>query len=115
MAKAAMELKSERIDNIRQSLSCLRNYKRRTVVWPATLFVGPYEFKPTLYDISLSGLRLKLDLPLANGADVMVRIKNSSKLEARVAWHAAGFMGLSFKDDAGNVQEILGDIAAGLD
>lgn len=115
MANAATDRKISRIENIRESLSCLRTYKRRTVVWPATLFVGVYEFKATLYDISLSGVRLKLDLPLANGGDVRVRIKDCSKLDARVAWHAAGFLGLSFKEDSETIKDALGELAVGLD
>ena len=72
---------AQRIEKIRDGLNCLRKHKRRTVVMPATLYVGAYEFRSMLYDISLGGVRMKLDLPLARGAEVKIRIKDKSKLD----------------------------------
>lgn len=106
---------AQRIEKIRDGLNCLRKHKRRTVVMPATLYVGAYEFRSMLYDISLGGVRMKLDLPLARGAEVKIRIKDKSKLDGAVVWHATGFLGLKFLDDADQIRGVLGELVAGLD
>jgi len=102
-------------DKIKEGLKCLRSHNRRTVVWPATLFVGTYEFSSTLYDISLGGLRMKLDLPLARGANVRVRIKGRPKMDGTVIWHASGFIGIQFDDDVEGVKKNLGELTVGLE
>lgn len=102
-------------NNIREGLESLRTFKRRTVVWPAVLVVNEFEFKCMLYDISLGGVRLKLDLPLAMGAKVGIKIKNFDVTEALVSWHAESFVGLKFIDDEEYVKKILGDYAQSLE
>ncbi|MCC3861380.1 PilZ domain-containing protein [Pseudemcibacter aquimaris] len=100
--------------NVRDGLVSLRAYKRRTVVWPATLLVNEFEFKCMLYDISLGGVRLKLDLPLAAGAQVSIKIKDFEYVEALVSWHADAFVGLKFIDDVETIAAMLGDYADSL-
>ena len=72
--KKAKETKAANANNVKDGLVSLRSFKRRTVVWPAVLIVNEFEFKCMLYDISLGGVRLKLDLPLATGAKVNIKI-----------------------------------------
>ncbi|MAU40253.1 MAG: hypothetical protein CMF31_01395 [Kordiimonas sp.] len=100
------------MDMVKYVLTSMRQYKRRTVVWSGTLFVGQYSFKTTVYDISLGGARIKMDLPLEVGAHVRLKIRDKTKLAAEVAWHADGFLGVSFDDDADVVQQTLGPIVA---
>lgn len=100
--------------NVRDGLASLRAYKRRTVVWPATMIVNEFEFKCMLYDISLGGVRLKLDLPLAAGATVSIKIKDFEFVEALVSWHAEGFVGLKFINDVDYIAEVFGDYANSL-
>lgn len=101
-------------NNIRDGLESLRTYKRRTVVWPAVLVVNEYEFKCMLYDISLGGVRLKLDLPLATGALVSIKIKDFEYVDALVSWHADAFVGLRFVDDTQSIRRILGEYSQSL-
>ncbi|MFC7049021.1 PilZ domain-containing protein [Emcibacter nanhaiensis] len=115
MSGAVADMDALRVEKIKEGLNCMRMFKRRTVVWPSTLFVGPYEFKSTLYDISLGGVRMKLDLPLARGAYVKVRIKELQKMDAQVVWHSSGFIGFKFVDDPETVRELLGELAVGMD
>ena len=96
-------------NNIRDGLQVMRSHRRRTVVWPAVLLVNEFEFKCTLYDISLGGVRLKLDLPLATGAKVKIRIKDFDFTDALVSWHADDFVGLRFIDDAEHIKSLLGE------
>ncbi len=106
---------SEKISSIKLGLACMRSTKRRTVVWPATLHVADFEFRAMLYDISLGGMRLKLPLPLARGAEARVKIKNKVVLNTRVVWCAGEFIGLKFCDPLEVVSKALGELSAGLD
>jgi len=93
----------------------MRSTKRRTVVWPAILYVADYEFRSTVYDISLGGIRLKMPLPLSGGTEVDVKIKHKVTLRASVVWQAGEFLGLQFRDSVDEVRKALGDLAVGLE
>ncbi|PCI33574.1 MAG: hypothetical protein COB54_04575 [Alphaproteobacteria bacterium] len=114
MTGSSAKKKAEKISSIKQGMQCMRSNKRRTVVWPATLYVGEFEFRSTLYDISLGGLRLKLALPLARGTETTVKIKNQVSLNARVVWCTGEFMGLKFTDPVDVVTKTLGALSKGL-
>jgi len=108
-------INSDKISSIKLGLGSMRSTKRRTVVWPATLYVADFEFKTMLYDISLGGIRLKLPLPLARGAEAKVKVKNKIILNTRVVWCAGEFIGLQFCDSVEVVSKALGDLSVGLD
>ncbi len=114
MSGTSVKKDAKKVSNIRQGLQCMRANKRRTVVWPATLYVGEYEFRSMLYDISLGGLRLKMSLPLACGTETSVKIKNQITLNTRVVWCAGEFMGLKFCDPVDVVRKALGELSVGL-
>ncbi|WP_138379361.1 PilZ domain-containing protein [Luteithermobacter gelatinilyticus] len=99
---------------IRQILSSMRRHNRRTVLLPARLDVGKYNFDCTAYDISLGGIRLKVDLPLEQGAKVYVQLKDKLKRAANVIWSADGFVGLKFCDAPEIIRGELGSLAKGL-
>lgn len=107
--KSRVKAKEINKNSIRDGLEMLRSHKRRTVVWPAVLIVNEYEFKCTLYDISLGGVRLKFDLPLATGAKVKIQIKDFEYTDALVSWHAEGFVGLRFTEDTECIRSLLGE------
>ncbi len=99
---------------VRGGLEKMRTYKRRTVVWPASLIVNEFEFKCMLYDISLGGVRLKLDLPLATGTLVQIKIKDFEYAEALVSWYAEAFVGLRFTGQPAYIKKILGEYSESL-
>ena len=99
---------------VRSILSTMRQHNRRTVILPARLDVGSYNFDCTAYDLSLGGIRLKVDLPLDEGANVCVQVKNKLKRAAKVIWSADGFVGLRFDDSPEVVRSGLGSLATGL-
>lgn len=99
---------------VRSGLEQMRTYKRRTVVWPAVLYVNEFEFKCMLYDISFGGVRLKLDLPLATGTHVQIKIKDLDGADALVSWHADEFVGLKFTGSPEDIEHLLGDYAQNL-
>lgn len=113
-------LKTEKRDDsmvnpaIKSVLSSMRKHNRRTVVQSATLAIGSYNIDCTAYDISLGGIRLKVDLPVAGGTNVYVQLKNRLKQTAKVIWSADGFMGLNFLEPPERVRTHLGSLSNGL-
>lgn len=99
---------------VRTVLSSMRKHNRRTVVQSAKLGVGSYDFDCTVYDISLGGIRLKVDMPIESGTSVYVQLRNKIKQTAKVIWSANGFMGLRFEGTPQKVKLGLGNLASGL-
>lgn len=99
---------------VRSVLSSMRQHNRRTVILPAILDIGKYNVECTAYDISLGGVRVKVDLPIEKGTSVYVQLKNKIKRAAKVIWSADGFMGLSFEEGPETVKVGLGNLANGL-
>ncbi|MCK5424641.1 MAG: PilZ domain-containing protein [Emcibacter sp.] len=114
MSVSSSKNDAKKVSNIKKGLQCMRANKRRTVVWPATLYVGEFEFKSMLYDISLGGVRLKLPLPLARGTEATVKIKHKVIMNTRVVWCAGEFMGLKFVDPVDETKKLLGELSKGL-
>ncbi len=113
MSVSSAEKDVNKLNSIKEGLECIRSMKRRTVVWPAVLYVGEYEFRSRLYDISQGGVRLKLPLPLARGTETTVKIKNLVTLNSRVIWCAGEFMGLRFSDPIEVVRKALESLSPG--
>lgn len=100
--------------NIRSVLGSMRKHNRRTIIQSAMLRTGGFEFDCTAYDISLGGVRLKVDVPIEEGASVFVQLKNKLIQTARVIWSADGFLGLHFQENPEKVKAGLGTLANGL-
>ncbi len=99
---------------VRSVLNTMRKHNRRTVIQAATIRVGSYDFECTAYDVSLGGIRLKVDVPIEQGTNVFVQLKNKIKQTAKVIWSADGFMGLRFLENTEKVRIGLGTLANGL-
>lgn len=89
-----------------------RNHSRRSVIWSARIVVGDYEFDCGLVNISLSGARLRLGLPLKRGAEVTLVIASIWRIPARVAWSADSHVGIRFRATPEEVRLRLGEEAA---
>ena len=87
---------------------------RQPILLKALLDTGKFEFDCLAYDLSLRGIRLKLDLPLEVGCKVNVKVKGNSQLPAQVVWVKGGFIGLEFSVSTDRVLETLGSLAAHL-
>lgn len=88
----------------------MRKYARQSVLLKAQLSTGSYEFECVAYDLSLTGIMLKLDLPLATDCEVQIMVKDNPKISARVVWAVEGFIGLEFKITPEEVSSLLGPI-----
>ncbi|MBL4612612.1 MAG: PilZ domain-containing protein [Emcibacter sp.] len=107
-------INDETSHGVRSVLSSMRQHNRRTVIQAATLKIGSFNFDCTAYDISLGGIRLKVDMPIEKGTNVLIQLKNKLKQTAQVIWFADGFMGLSFTENPEKVRSGLGNLANGL-
>ncbi len=75
------------------------------------LKVGDHSFDCLAYNVSLKGAKLKIDLPLKTGADVVVEIRNEWTINAKIAWQDDGFLGLAFEPEDTEIKKLLGDLA----
>jgi len=88
-----------------------RGYARRHVIWHCELAVGEYVFDCGLLNISLSGGRIRLELPLKRGAEVLLTLKKLGPVPARVTWHREDQIGLKFGISPEEVRRRLGNSA----
>lgn len=91
-----------------------RRISRQPVLLKAELDTGSFEFECVAYDLSLKGVRLKIDLPLKTECEVRIMVRKSPQIPARVIWAREGFIGLEFKLSADHVAELLGSAGEGL-
>lgn len=91
-----------------------RKFARQHVLLKAKLDTGDYEFECVAYDLSLAGVKVKLDLPLKTKCDVWLMVKDSSQIPSKVAWAKEGYIGLTFSLSPSQVAEILGPVGARL-
>lgn len=73
-----------------------RAYRRRSVLWPAKLIVGQHDFNCQVWNLSLGGARIKIDLPIKDKASVMLAIAGRGSIPATVSWCKDGKVGLAF-------------------
>jgi len=91
-----------------------RAHTRRKVLWKAKLEAGDYYFECLVYDISLQGAKVKLDLPLEQGSSANISMKEKDPLSSKVAWATDGYVGLNFKDMPEQVRHMLGQVGKDL-
>jgi len=91
-----------------------RQFSRQPVLLKAILDTGNYEFECLAYDLSLKGVKIKIDLPLETKCDVWLMIKDSPHLPSHVVWSRDGFIGLEFSLPTNKVSEILGNLGSKL-
>ncbi|MBL4802962.1 MAG: PilZ domain-containing protein [Emcibacter sp.] len=91
-----------------------RRYGRQHVLLKARLDTGEYEFECVAYDLSLSGARIKLNLPLQTQCEVWLIVKDSPHIPAKVIRVNEGFIGLEFSLPPEQISKMLGNIGSQL-
>jgi len=91
-----------------------RRVARQHVLLKAMLDTGEYEFECVAYDLSLAGVRVKLDLPLKTECEVWFMVKGNPHMPAKVIWAEDGYVGLQFSLSSKQVTKMLGSIGAKL-
>ncbi|MEZ5758422.1 MAG: PilZ domain-containing protein [Emcibacteraceae bacterium] len=102
------------IKEVNKILRTMRKHNRRAVVLPAKLDVDGQYHNCIAYDVSLGGIRLKVDAQIAANSQVNVRIKDTSSHSANVVWAAEGFVGLNFIESPNAIKAGLGGLASNL-
>lgn len=102
------------ISEVKRILKSMRKHNRRAVVLPAELDVNGERVSCTAYDVSLGGVRLKVDLPVAENAHVIVKMRDRINQVAKVVWSAEGFVGLRFQENPKIIKAGLGALATNL-
>lgn len=86
-----------------------RVHRRRTVLWPAQLLMKDYSFKCQVWNMSLRGARLKIEVPLAPGTEAALVVLGRTAVDGRVAWVEGELMGFEFLADTSYVRRIFAD------
>lgn len=86
-----------------------RDFRRRSVLWPAKIIVGTHEFSCQIWNLSLGGARVRMDLPIQEGTDVTLSISDRGELAAQVAWARDGSLGLDFVVAADVIKNMFED------
>jgi len=86
-----------------------RYFRRRSVLWPAKIIVGTHELSCQIWNLSLGGARVRMDLPIQEGTDVTLSISDRGELAAKVAWARGGSLGLDFTVSADVIKTMFED------
>ncbi len=73
-----------------------RRFKRRSVLWPAKLHIGKHELSCQIWNLSLGGARVRVDLPLQEGVKIILVLKDRGEIPATVAWAKGELLGVAF-------------------
>ncbi len=74
-----------------------RAHRRRSVLWPASLKVRRHNFGCQIWNMSLGGARVRLDMPIKEGSSVTLTIAGRGAIPAVVRWSEDNAAGLEFK------------------
>ena len=102
------------VDNMQDTGSERRGQKRRAVLWPAALKVGEHEFRCQIWNFSLGGARVRVDVPLRDGADTSLQLKGKRPIAGRVVWAGDKDVGIEFDLSPASVVERLGNSVTSL-
>lgn len=86
-----------------------RSFRRRSVLWPAKILVGRHELSCQVWNLSLGGARVRIDLPIQEGTTVKLAVAGRGELAATVAWAKDGSLGLEFNVAAEVVKRMFKD------
>ena len=91
-----------------------RNLGRRRLLWLGRLKYGEHAFDCRVFDLSLGGAKVELDLPLKRGTLVTLQIPEVGMMIANVAWARDGQMALAFSEGTAAIRKKLAAKAAKL-
>ncbi|MBL4639216.1 MAG: PilZ domain-containing protein [Kordiimonadaceae bacterium] len=92
-----------------QQTSNSRLFQRRSVLWPAKLLVGRHTISCQIWNLSLGGARVRVDLPIRDGTDVILAIQGRGELSATVVWVDDEAMGLDFNVPSSTIKKMFED------
>lgn len=95
-----------------------RRHHRQKVLWGADLNIGDpddklgvggYVLACRVTNLSLSGARLQMYLPLQTGVEATLRLSRFGNVPSRVTWYKDGYMGLEFLIEEDEFVKMIGE------
>jgi len=86
-----------------------RDFRRRSVLWPGKLAVGKHELSCQVWNLSLGGARVRIDLPIQEGTELKLNVAGRGEIDAVVAWSHDGSLGLDFLTGPDPVRHMFED------
>jgi len=86
-----------------------RKHRRKAVLWAARLDAEEGGFECVAFDLSLGGVKLRLNARVALHRPVKLLLERLGRLEGELVWRRAGTIGLRFLTSPDEVSRLLGD------
>ncbi len=86
-----------------------RTHRRRSVLWPAKLVVGKHRVACQIWNLSLGGARVRVDLPLKEGTKITLAVAERGDIPARVAWTRGESLGVTFEVSEDHIRTMFRD------
>jgi len=86
-----------------------RRFRRRSVLWPAKLVIGRHHISCQIWNLSLGGARVRVDLPIKEGTVLLLSVVGRGDIPASVSWVDDEAMGLAFDAPAETIKEMFKD------
>ena len=86
-----------------------RRHRRRSVLWPAKLTVGKHTVSCQIWNLSLGGARVRVDLPLKEGSDIVLTVADRGDIPATVAWALDSSLGIAFNVPEDTIRKMFAD------
>jgi len=103
------EASSENQKSASEGLTENRDFRRRSVLWPGKLVIGKHELTCQVWNLSLGGARVRIDLPIQEGTDLKLNVASRGEIDAVVAWTEDGSLGLDFVSGPDLVRRMFED------
>ena len=85
-----------------------RSFRRRSVLWPAKIRVGRHEFAAQVWNVSLGGAKIRVDVPLKEGTEAAVLIPAKGvEIPAEIVWQSGELLGVYFTIDAERIKAMF--------
>jgi len=86
-----------------------RKHRRKAVLWSARLEAEEGAFDCVAFDLSLGGVKLRLNARVALHRPVTLVLERFGSLAGELVWRRAGTIGLRFLASSEEVARLLGD------
>ena len=86
-----------------------RRHRRRSVLWPAKLTVGKHTVSCQIWNLSLGGARVRVDLPLKEGSEIILTVSDRGDIPANVAWTQGESLGVRFDVSEEVIRKMFAD------
>ena len=87
-----------------------REFKRKAVLWRATLDCGDAPLDCQVYNISAGGAKLRMNEPITRRSVVQLQGYRFGELPARIIWQQDDWVGLSFLADPDRVAHTMSNV-----